>query len=176
MARGSRNADVLDEVEAPEVEETETDEVEEVQEQAQEEAPKAKAKKEPARGDLPEGYVTPVSLAHVLTEQKLHTNRGGEIVEVKPQMVYSYIKNSKDFAAAFETVTDSIGKERVATTVEKGVEAWKALKTRAQERSANAAAKKEAKAKRDAEKAAAKEAEGETTEAEGGEEQVTEAE
>src|SRR5690606_25408877 len=61
----------------------------------------------PKRGELPEGYVTPVGLAKVLSERKLHTNRQGEAVEVKPQMVYSYSKHApKDDPFPIETVTD----------------------------------------------------------------------
>jgi hypothetical protein len=78
------------------VEEVETVETEEVAVEATEfaeEKPK-KEKKGPARGDLPEGYVTPVQLAKELTDKKMHTNRQGEVAEVAPQMVYSYIKNA----------------------------------------------------------------------------------
>src|SRR5690242_5303887 len=50
----------------------------------------AKPKKEKARGDLPEGYVTPVGLAKELTRLGLGKDGG----DVPPQMVYSYIKNA----------------------------------------------------------------------------------
>jgi hypothetical protein len=122
-----------------------------------------KAKKEPKRGDLPEGYVTPVGLAAILTERKLHTNRDGEIVEVKPQMVYSYIKNaSKEDPFPIETVKDSIGAERQAVKVDEGVAWWTRKNERVAARKANAAekaAKKEANAKAKAEAAAKEEAE-----------------
>jgi hypothetical protein len=166
MSRGSRS-DVLDEVEN--VEDNEQEVVESPQEQAEgEQAPKAK--KEPKRGDLPEGYVTPVGLAKVLTERGLHTNRQGEVAKVEPQMVYSYLNNNKEFGGVFTDVEDSIGATRKAVELETGVQAWVDLKTRANERRQNAAAKKAAKEERAAAKAAEK-----TEESEGGEE-IAEAE
>jgi len=127
----------------------------------------AKPKKEPVRGDLPEGYVTPIGLAKVLTERGLHQNREGETVEVRPQMVYSYIKNaSKEDPFPMETVTDSLGHDRQAFPLENGVAWWERKNERAAARKVSAAAKKEAKAAR-AEAKAAEEAEGaeEATEA-----------
>lgn len=147
------------EVDVPEVEETPTETTETTTESA------PKAKKEPARGDLPEGYVTPHQLAKVLTERKLHKNREGEDTEVRPQMVYSYMKNaSKGDPFPIETVTDSIGKERQAVKLDEGVAWWERKNARVAERKQNAAAKAEAKAKRAQEKATAQEAEGESSE------------
>ena len=121
---------------------------------------KVKKEKAPARGDLPEGYVTPVELAKVLTERKMHTNRQGEVAEVKPQMVYSYIRNApKDNAFPIETVTDSNGKERQAVKLEAGIEWWTAKNERTAARKANAANKEAKKAERAAKKAAEAEAE-----------------
>jgi hypothetical protein len=160
MAR-NRSADV----ETPEEEQVDTPE-------ASAEGKEPKAKKEPARGELPEGYVTPIGLAKVLTERGLHTNRQGEVVEVRPQMVYSYIKNApKEDAFPSETVTDSIGKERNAVKLDAGVEWWERKNARVAQRKSNAAEKAAAKERRAAEKAAAAEAEGseeqgEATEAE----------
>ena len=80
-----------------------------------------KAKKGPARGTLPDNFVTPVGLAKILGEQGLQTNRAGDVLaEVKPQMVYSYIKNApENDPFPLENVTDSLGKERQAVDVEK---------------------------------------------------------
>src|SRR5689334_5846487 len=111
-----------DEVENPTADETE--DVAVATEGGEKSEPKAK--KEPARGELPEGYVTPIGLAKALTEQKLHTNREGEVVEVKPQMVYSYIKNApKDHPFPIETVKDSLGKDRQALKLEDGLTWWR---------------------------------------------------
>jgi hypothetical protein len=102
----------------------------------------AKAKKEPARGDLPEGYVTPVGLAKHITEKGLHKNRDGEVAELKPQMVYSYVKNApKEFPHPFVDVTDSLGKTRQAAKLEDAVNWWTARAERAAARKANAAEK-----------------------------------
>jgi hypothetical protein len=172
-----RNGAVLEETDAPEVEAIELDETEEVEEVAEGDAPAEKApkaKKEPARGDLPEGYVTPVGLAKILSERNLHQNRAGETVPVPPQMVYSYIRNApKDQPFPLEVITDSLGKERSAVNVDKAVEWWTAKNERAGAKKANAAAKAQAKA----EKSAAKPAEETVDEAEGAaDEAVTEAE
>ena len=170
MARSNRGG--VDEVDAPEVEYVtdETDEVETVEESSNGEAPKEpKAKKEPARGDLEEGIVTPVQFAKVLTERKLHTDKNGSH-EVKPQMVYSYIRNaSKEDPAPFATHTDSIGKERFSAKLEDALAWWERKNQRVSERKANA----QAKAQKKAENAAKKAEQGEeVTEAEGTEEVV----
>jgi predicted transcriptional regulator len=158
MPRSKNTADVET------VDETEETNVQvDGQENAEEKAPKKKA--EPKRGDLPEGYVTPIGLAKVLTERGLHQNRAGETVEVRPQMVYSYIKNApKDDAFPLETVTDSIGKERQAVKTEDGVAWWERKNSRVEARKANAKEKADKKAARAAEKAQAAEAEGEASE------------
>lgn len=162
MARRG-NADV-ETVENEEVESVDTPE-------ASEEGKTPKAKKEPKRGELPEGYVTPIGLAHELTKRGLHQNRAGETVEVRPQMVYSYMKNApKDDAFPSETVTDSIGAERNAVKLDAGIAWWERKNERVSQRKANAAAKAEKKAQREAQKAQ------EATEAEGSEESATEAE
>jgi hypothetical protein len=150
------------------VEEVETVETEEVAVEATESAeekPK-KEKKGPARGDLPEGYVTPVQLAKELTDKKMHTNRQGEVAEVAPQMVYSYIKNaSKEDPFPIETITDSIGKERQVVKLEAGLAWWERKNARAAERKANAAEKAQKKAERAAAKENEAEAEVEETDA-----------
>jgi hypothetical protein len=151
MAR-EKNADVdVPEVEVEEVGTPETSEKE------------PKAKKEPARGELPEGYVTPVGLAKVIGEKGLQTSREGEVVkDVKPQMVYSYLKNApKEDPFPIETVKDSLGKDRQAVKVDAGVAWWERKNERAAIRKQNAAEK----AQKKADKAAA----APTTEAEGSE-------
>jgi hypothetical protein len=152
----------------------ETEEVVETSPEATADAP-AKAKKEPARGDLPEGYVTPVGLAKVISERGLQKDREGNVVtDVKPQMVYSYLKNAPE-ADKFpvEQVTDSLGKERQAVSIEAGVAWWERKNERTELRKKNAAEKQAAKDKRAAQKAAEAEAAPETTEDAG---EVTEAE
>jgi hypothetical protein len=124
-----------------------------------------KAKKEPAkpkRGDLPEGFVTPVGLAKVITEQGLHgKDNDGTPRVCPPQVVYSYIKNApKEHPFPLETVNDSIGNPRQALKLDAGIEWWKAKNARVAERKTNAAQKLEKKEAA----AAAKEAAG-TTEA-----------
>jgi len=132
----------------------------------------AKVVKQPARGDLPEGYVTPVGLAKILTEKGLHTDRSGAVVPVAPQMVYSYIKNApKDDKFPLESVKDSLGKDRDAVLVTKAIEWWERKNKRVAERQANAKAKLEKKAEAAAKKEAAG-AEGSTEQAP----QATEAE
>jgi hypothetical protein len=108
----------------------------------------AKAKKEPARGDLPEGYVTPVGLAHELGRRGLQRNKEGEVLEtVPPQMVYSYMNNaSENDPFPIETVTDSIGKERSALQLEEGIAWWERKNERAAARRANALEKAQKKA------------------------------
>jgi hypothetical protein len=109
----------------------------------------AKKVKEPARGDLPDGYVTPVGLAKILTERKLHTDRDNKVVEVKPQMVYSYIKNApKDHPFPMETVKDSIGVDRFAVKIDAAIKWWTEKNERVAERKANATAKEAKKAEK----------------------------
>jgi hypothetical protein len=135
---------------------------------------KTTKKAEPKRGTLPEGYVTPVGLAKVIGEKGLQTNREGEVLsEVKPQMVYSYMKNApKDDPFPIETVTDSIGAERQAVKVEAALEWWTRKNERTAQRSTNAAEKK---AKKEAAAAAKAQAATEAEDA-GDTEPATEAE
>jgi hypothetical protein len=126
------------------------DEAEEVAAQTETpaEKPAAKAAKEKARGDLPEGKITPVGLAKVINERQLHRNRDGAVVELLPQMVYSYIKNApKDDPYPGETVTDSLSKSRDnVANIEDAVAWWIRKTERAAARKANASAKAEKKA------------------------------
>jgi hypothetical protein len=107
---------------------------------------KTKTTKEPAkpkRGDLPEGYVTPVGLAKLLTKEGL----GGQDEEgnnkvVPPQVVYSYIKNApKDHPFPLEDVEDSNGQLRPALVAEAGLQWWREKNERVAARKANAADK-----------------------------------
>jgi hypothetical protein len=115
----------------------------------------AKPKKEPARGDLPDGYVTPVGLAHALNEAKLgKEDEEGNYQPIPPQVVYSYIKNApKDYPFPIETIQDSLGKDRQVVKVEAGLEWWRAKNERAAARRANAAEKAKAAAEKAAKKA-----------------------
>lgn len=155
-----------------EVEDVETEEVPETTPESSEDTPKAKAAKTPARGDLPEGYITPVGLAKVIGEKGLQKNREGEVLkEVKPQMVYSYMKNApKDDPFPIEEVEDSLGHKRQALKVEAGVAWWERKNERTAARAANAKEKANKKAANAAKKEAA------ATEAEAEEQPVTEAE
>lgn len=138
-----------------EVEVVVADEQEIAAEGTEKPAKEPKAKKEPARGELPEGYVTPVGLTKILNEKQLHRNREGEVAELRPQMTYSYIKNApKDNPFPMEKVTDSLGKEREAVKVDAALAWWVAKNERAAARKANAADKASKKAAKAAEKEA----------------------
>jgi hypothetical protein len=129
----------------------------------------AKKEKERARGDLPEDLVTPIGLTKAINERGLYTNREGEVAELKPQMVYSYIKNApKERPYPGRTVTDSVGATREnVCTLEEGLAWWNAKNEAAAARRKNAAEKAKKAAEAKAKKAAGvTEAEGETTEAE----------
>jgi hypothetical protein len=166
----SRNTDADVDTPNEELEETATEGTE-----ANGQAAKGGKKKEPARGDLPEGVVTPVGFAKILGERGLQKDRQGNVLtEVRPQMVYSYIKNApKEDPFPLKKVNDSIGKERDVVSVDEGVAWWERKNTRTAERAENAR-KKEAqkaanKAKREQEakeKAESAEAEGTAEEAE----------
>ncbi len=91
----------LGEVDTP----SESDEVDTVPQGATETKEKpAKAAKEPARPPVPEGYVSPVAFAKILsghlskkaTEKAREADPNAEEVkiEIKPQMIYSYMKNA----------------------------------------------------------------------------------
>jgi hypothetical protein len=145
------NFDDVEEVDEPEEEVTE------------ETTTEAKAEKEPAkpkRGDLPEGWVTPIQFAKVLGEKGLHTDRDGNVVdEVKPQMVYSYMKNSpKDDRLEPTDIKDSNDVTRSALKLDDALAWWERKNARAAERKANAAEKaKKSAAKAETSKQAAEE-------------------
>lgn len=165
MPRSNQNTQTNPDVDAPD----EVEETVDAPETATE--TKTKAKAEPKRGELPEGYVTPVGFAKVLTERKLQTAKDGS-TDVKPQMVYSYIKNSpKEDRFPLIEVEDSLGHKRQVVKVEDGVAWW----TRKNERVASRAASAKEKADKKAANAAAR-AQASTTEAEGDTEPAAEAE
>jgi hypothetical protein len=165
MARGSTATE-------PEVEATD-DGVETVEASTETTEKTAKAKKEPARGALPEGIVTPVGLATALSDAQYKDAEGNDVFyhtakdgshKVPPQMVYSYMRNASKthpFPLIEGGTEDSIGKSRQTLKLQDGLDWWIAKNQRAGER-ATASAEKAAKA---AEKAAQKAAGGESTDA-----------
>lgn len=138
----------------PEVEDLDVDTLEDELEEIAgetEDKPKAKAEKVPAapkRGDLPEGWVTPVAFAKYMTENDLHRDKDDNVAELKPQVVYSYIKNApKDHPfpnsedGKLLEVEDSNGVSRGAFELADGIKWWADRRERANARKANAAAK-----------------------------------
>lgn len=106
-----------------------------------------KVKKAPTRGTLPDGYVTPVGLAKAITVAGLHFNKDGVATDLKPQVVYSYIKNAtKEDPFPMETVVDSIGKSREAVKADAGIAWWTRKNDRTAARKVSLVAKAEAKA------------------------------
>src|SRR5688500_14017078 len=95
-----------------------------VEVEASEEKPKKEKKvKEKSKGDLPEGYVTPIGLTNAINEQGLAFDKTGAVKQLKPQEMYSYIKNApKDRPSPFTEVEDSLGKTRNAATLEAGLQ------------------------------------------------------
>lgn len=59
-------------------------------------------KKESKKQPLPEGHITPTALAHVLTERWRGLEHNGQPMlganeEVRPQIIYGYVKNGSGF-------------------------------------------------------------------------------
>jgi hypothetical protein len=184
--------EVQDGVELDEVEDL-TDETEEVETPA-EAKKEAKAKPTKKRGNLKDGWATPVALAHKLTELGLGgKDEDGDNLVVPPQVVYSYIKNApKDHPfpnthtdsqepthpeydgdhitltekGQLNTVKDDIGADRAAFLLDHGVEWWQNKIERAKARKANAAKKASKPAKKNTKLEAVKEAEEDFDEAE----------
>jgi len=107
----------------------ELDEEDENETEAEEEAtPKAKAKAAPKRKkiELPETHVTPVGFTKVLKEA-----RG---VEVRPQVIYGHVKNSKTFPSGHHV------DGRVIIPIDEGLNWWDEKEARL---SAKAASKSE---------------------------------
>jgi hypothetical protein len=95
-----------------------------VEETPVEEKPaEAKKTKRPAP---PEGYVTPVNFAHKLSEKLGH--------EVRPQIVYGYVKNGKDFPVDNQPLDG--GGTRPIVHLERGLAWYDALQARKAERAA----------------------------------------
>jgi hypothetical protein len=175
MARRSQesNTDVIEpeDVDVPELEdddETETVVTADQEKAGQGQADPSKAASKPKnpRWAPPEGFLTPVGFAKIVTERKLHTPRGAsEPGEVSSQMVYSYAKNAPKtdkFPLTFfdatsgeavassredgpgETFDFPVAKERglkQAVKVEDGIAWWERKNARVKERTANAATK-----------------------------------
>jgi hypothetical protein len=154
MSRNSSNAPVLDEVEVTDVDPNELEDNSVVTDQekaGQGEADPSKnsAPKAPKRGELPEGFVTPTGLAKVLTERGLHRTRDGKPGEVKPQMVYSYIKNAskEDPHPAVQEMQDKNGVTRKVVNLDESIAWWERKAAKAEARK-TAAAEKAAKSEK----------------------------
>jgi hypothetical protein len=144
------------EVEVPEALEDELDEVDVPSDttgtEADQDPNKANAKpKAPARPPVPEGYVSPVAFAKILTEHleaKGAENSKGKITvesnPIPPQMVYSYLKNagetSKNPWPRYEE-----GQRKNLLKVDESLAWWDALTERVSASRANATAKAEKK-------------------------------
>jgi hypothetical protein len=124
------------------------DETEEVATET--EAKDDKAAKTPAKskGELPEGLVTPVGLAHELNKRGLGgLDDEGKPKVIPPQMVYSYKKTAPaSDPFPIKVVEDSLGKKRDVVDIEEGVAWWERKNERVATRKANATKKAEAKA------------------------------
>jgi len=98
-------------VDAPEV--TDAEDVVATQPEAAEGEKQAKEKKEPTRPPVPEGKVSPVAFAKLLTE---HLRAKGKLEadkSVAPQVVYSYIKNNGEGSKNPFPATKSEGRAAV---------------------------------------------------------------
>src|SRR3954467_10020770 len=88
-------ANTIDEVDLGEPDETETVTDQQAAGQGKADPNKAAAAKKNPRWTPPEGYVTLVKFAKVISERKLHTPRGAsEPSDINSQMVYSYAGNA----------------------------------------------------------------------------------
>jgi hypothetical protein len=83
------------------------------------------AKPASKKSPLPEGYATPVQFTHILKEQ-----RG---VEVRPQVIYGYVKNNKAFQ---EFCGQNEGDGRHMLNIEQGLQWWDEKEQRKAERAA----------------------------------------
>jgi len=86
--------------------------------------------KQPKRPAAPDGYVTPVNFAKALSE-KTGT-------DVRPQIVYGYVKNGKDFPVDMQPLPG--GGSRPIVHLERGLAWFDALQARKSERAAKKAA------------------------------------
>jgi hypothetical protein len=101
---------------------------------AAEESETAPAKQTRKKDELPEGWETPTAFAHRLTEELDGYSKENPF---KPQQVYGYCKNGKDFPTKIHT------DGRYLVEIEPGLE-W--VKERAAKRAERAAAKAAAEA------------------------------
>lgn len=127
-----------------------------------------------SRPPVPEGYVSPVAAAKKLSEVLTARAREAgqleddEIIEVRPQVVYSYIRNSQ--GGKYPIPVYEVGGRSNLLKLDEFIAWWDEKDKRVAERKANAtkkAAKKAAKAKEaPVEEAEGSEPEGEAVEAE----------
>jgi hypothetical protein len=117
---------------------TDFDERDEVEAGDEGTAEKAEGEKAPAkkkRGAIPDGYVTPIGLCKAINEKGLYTGEG----ELKPQAVYSYIRNAPAAHPFPEGMRLDDG--RVVYKLEEGLTWWSEKNDRAATRKKNAAEK-----------------------------------
>jgi len=109
----------------------------------------AKEKKESTRPPVPEGKVSPVAFAKLLskhlTEKAQAADPNAEAIEVKPQVVYSYIKNNGEGSKNPFPATKSEGRAAVVDA-DAAIAWWDA-------KDARVAASKQAQADKAAKKA-----------------------
>lgn len=154
----------VEEVDTPDASDDESDEVEETD--------KAETKKEkkPARPPVPTGYISPVAFAKELTKHLQEQGKMKADDEVRPQVIYSYIRNTAKGKNPLPTYEE--GGRQNLLKLDEALAWWDAKDERVSARKANAAekkAKKEANAEKKDEKSDLEgvvEAEGEFEEAE----------
>lgn len=137
------------------------DEVEEVTAVTPTGKPVKSASKEPARPPVPEGYISPVAaakkLGEHLTAKAREEDPDAPQIEVRPQVVYSYIKNSKGGKNPIPTYEE--GGRSNLLKLDEFLAWWDEKDQRVAERKANAAAKEAKKAEKAKAAPAATEAE-----------------
>jgi hypothetical protein len=129
-----------------------SDEIEEVPGSPEVAEKPAKAAKAPARPPVPEGYVTPVAFAKILTEHLRNKGKLAGDKEIAPQMVYSYLNNSNKEGSKYPWQSYSVGGRDNLLKVDESLAWWDAKDERVASRKTAKANKEAAKA----EKAAAK--------------------
>jgi hypothetical protein len=117
------------------------------------EAPKAEKKKKSTRAPVPEGFISPVAFAKVLTEhlKQDHPELGVRLEadkEIRPQVVYSYIKNNPS-GGKYPFPTHAAEGRAFVIKADEGLQWW-------DEKDLRVRASKAAKAEKEAKKAAAK--------------------
>jgi hypothetical protein len=116
--------------------------------------------KTPARPPVPEGFVTPVGFAKLLTAHL--REREPEHKEIPPQQIYSMIRNASK-ENPFPVYEE--GGRKNLIKAQEGLAWWDAKDQRVAERKANAAAKAEKKAAAAAQRESAGESGGDTAQA-----------